>query len=155
MNGRWDTQRGFTLLELLMVVIIIAILASIALPQYFRVVERSRISQVASLLSTIRGSEIRFRGQNPANLYTTDLTVATSPLDVQGPQNPLPLLPPAWVAGSLTVTGTGIGSDVTVTRAAAVAPIGGAKLILDLDTGALCASAAAVATEWGVGAPGC
>ncbi|MBI3330921.1 MAG: prepilin-type N-terminal cleavage/methylation domain-containing protein, partial [Candidatus Omnitrophica bacterium] len=64
------TQRGFTLLELLMVVIIIAILASIALPQYFRVVERSRVSQVASLLSTIRGSELRFKAQNPANLYT-------------------------------------------------------------------------------------
>ena len=154
MNGRWDTQRGFTLLELLMVVIIIAILASIALPQYFRVVERSRIAQVASLLSTIRGSEIRFKAQNPANLYTVDLAVGTSPLDVQGPANPLPVLPPAWVAGSLTVTGTAAGSNVTATRAAA-AITGGALLTLDLDSGTLCASTVAAQAEWGVGAPGC
>ena len=56
-------KRGFTLLELLMVVIIIAILAAIAMPQYFRTVERSRSGEALQVLAAIRGSQLRYYAQ--------------------------------------------------------------------------------------------
>ncbi|MFH2204151.1 MAG: prepilin-type N-terminal cleavage/methylation domain-containing protein [Elusimicrobiota bacterium] len=50
-------NEGFTLIEMLVVVIIIATLASISTPQYFKVVESARISEASFLLSTIRNGQ--------------------------------------------------------------------------------------------------
>ena len=48
-----DNRGGFTLIELLVVVLIIGILAAVAVPQYQKVVERSKATEAMSMLSSI------------------------------------------------------------------------------------------------------
>ena len=141
-------EAGFTLLELLMVVIIIAILASLALPQYFRVTERSRTGTALQLLGSIRGSQLRFKAQDPTNLYDAG---AMGNVDLAATAAPFFPVMAAW--GAPTATGTGAGSNITVARTGGVHAA--ATLEIDMDSGTICASAAAAATDWGVGAPGC
>lgn len=57
-------QAGFTLIELMVVVVITAILASIALPSYQEYVRRQRLAQAQQEMLTIAGELERFKSKN-------------------------------------------------------------------------------------------
>ena len=59
MTGR---RRGFTLIELLVVMAVIATLLTIAVPRYFRSIQRSREAVLKQDLTTLRESIDKFYG---------------------------------------------------------------------------------------------
>lgn len=73
--------KGFTLLELLIVVVILAVLAGLALPQYLRTVARARESEGWQNLGTIRSAAARYYAEYSE--VPADLTI----LDIDDPSN--------------------------------------------------------------------
>jgi len=69
------TRKGFTLLEVLIVVIIIGILASIAMPQYLTTLEKARSAEALSSLGSLRSSIDRYWYDQVA--LTSTYTAAT------------------------------------------------------------------------------
>ena len=99
---------GFTLLELMVVVIIIGVLASIAWPRYIFITEKSRTSEAKSILGQIRSAEIGYFTENDA--YTTNLTKLS--VDV-------PMACNASFYYSYSIAGGGVSFTATATRCTA------------------------------------
>lgn len=57
-------QQGFTLIELMVTVVIVAIIAAIALPSYQEYVRRQRLALAQQEMQTLAGELERFKGKN-------------------------------------------------------------------------------------------
>jgi type IV pilus assembly protein PilA len=94
-------QKGFTLIELMIVVAIIGILAAIAIPNFLQYQMKSRQSEAKTNLQAIRTSEISFQAERGCYLAITR----------EGSVNALPAktIPLAWGVGAAPVVPVAAG----------------------------------------------
>ncbi len=80
-----NTQRGFTILELVITVIIIAVLVMVALPMYKHAVLKSRFSTVMPMAKAVADAqEVYYLGNNQYALGKEDLDIA--PVEAENTQ---------------------------------------------------------------------
>ena len=68
------TRKGFTLVELAVVIVIIGVLAAFGVPRFLKSVERSKAAEAFQYLAAVRAAEERYIAKE--GVYTTDLTAA-------------------------------------------------------------------------------
>jgi type IV pilus assembly protein PilE len=83
-RSRCSAGRGFTLIELMIVVAVIGVLGLIALPSFLDAVRKSRRSDAIEALTQIQQAQERWRANNTS--YNNDLTGAKAAggLDLRG-----------------------------------------------------------------------
>ena len=73
--GMKKKTMGFTLAEILIVVVLLAVLAAIVLPRYISQKERGIVAEAVAHLSAIRQAEAAWSLEQPTPGYTADLTL--------------------------------------------------------------------------------
>ena len=119
-HKRMGNQKGFTLIELMIVVAIIGILTAIAFPLYANIQARARLAKAQADARTLASAVVIFSahvGSLPATLNA--LTVATISGGISaGPFiNPIPTPPGDWVAYNYATAG---GGTFTVSSSSAL-----------------------------------
>lgn len=100
-------RRGFTLVELAVVVVIIGVLAAFGVPRFLQSVERSKASEAFGYCSAVRSAQERYHARE--GTYSDDITK----LDIQAPT------PKYFTVGTISAGSSGSLEDswtLTLTR---------------------------------------
>lgn len=78
-----NMKKGFTMTEVLVVTVILAVMATLIVPRFFGQSERGAVAEAVAHLSALRQAEASYKLENPTLAYATDLTSETGPLDLE------------------------------------------------------------------------
>jgi type IV pilus assembly protein PilA len=111
-----EVRRGFTLVELAVVIVIIGVLAAFGVPQFLKSVERSKAGEAFNYLAAVRSAQERYVAKE--GVYTSVQTA----LDVSQ------VAPKYFNVGTITVDNSAPGSPswvLTLTRKTSSSSYGG------------------------------
>ena len=117
MSRTTESRKGFTLVELAVVIVIIGVLAAFGVPQFLKSVERSKAAEAFNYLSAVRSAQERYVAKEGA--YADNAT--STSLDITQ------VAPKYFDVGTLTATAGNGGSpswELTLTRKSATSSYG-------------------------------
>lgn len=105
---KYRTQNsGFTLVELIIVVIVIGILAAVGMPQYTKAIEKARSAEALAGINNLQQGEKIYYANNELYLATDDITAGTGKMsDAQQKNLDINLPQKGWTfqVGDITLT---------------------------------------------------
>ncbi len=129
MKNTINNKSGFTLLEIIIVIIIVGVLASLALPKFFQTVEFSKSTEALTTIGTLRGALERCYLQLDPSTYV-GCTIAN--LDVS---NPSFTVNPSALFNYTIAAQSGVGYAITATRAGVPPPPVGTIIVTQAAAG--------------------
>jgi prepilin-type N-terminal cleavage/methylation domain-containing protein len=118
MSRTTESRKGFTLVELAVVIVIIGVLAAFGVPQFLKSVERSKAAEAFNYLSAVRSAQERYVAKEGA--YADSATSGS--LDINQ------VAPKYFDVGTITASHSNPASpswELTLTRKTATSSYGG------------------------------